>query len=120
MTTAPDFMQSKGHSPAEVFNVEDRPKPRKAMSVIDALEAIEGFTNHNLTARMAKLEAAIRNCNGEACRAYGLSVGVTSDLLSAAYVLKRAAGQINVLLHAVGVMLLVPQILQRGEKIESV
>jgi hypothetical protein len=94
--------------------------PNRLRGVREALQTIEKFTGDDLTSRIAKIERAILQCDGEACRAYGRSAGVTSDLLSAAYVLKQAAGQVNVLVHAVAVMLLVPQILKPGEKIESV
>src|SRR5438105_13349970 len=82
--------------------------------VIGAVRTIEKFTGASLTGRIADLEHAIQNCDGQACRAHGMSAGVTSELLAAGYVLKRAAGQVNVLIHAVAVMLLVPKIVQPG------
>lgn len=74
----------------------------------------------DLTSRIAELEWAVKGCDGPQCRARGVQAGATSNLLSAAYAVKRAAGQINVLIHAVGGLLLVPQIMEPGEKIEYV
>ena len=86
--------------------------------MIRALEAIESFIGSDLTARIADLEWEVKGCDGAQCSAKSAQVGVTSELLSAAYVVKRAAGQINVLIHAVGGLLLVPQIMEPDEKIE--
>jgi hypothetical protein len=87
-------------------------------TMIRALEAIESFIGSDLTARIADLEWEVKGCDGAQCSAKSAQVGVTSELLSAAYVVKRAAGQINVLIHAVGGLLLVPQIMEPDEKIE--
>jgi hypothetical protein len=45
---------------------------------------------------------------------------VTTELLASAYAIKKTAGQINVLIHAVGILLLLPNILEPEEKIEYV
>lgn len=44
---------------------------------------------------------------------------VTSDTLSAALLVKRRAGQINVLVHSIGILTALPYILEPGETIES-
>ena len=85
-----------------------------------ALDAIKSFTRDDLTGRIAELESAVKGCDGEGCRAKEVEAGVTADLLAAAYDVKRAAGQINVLIHAVAVLLLVPKIVESGERIEYV
>lgn len=85
-----------------------------------ALEAIAAFIGSDLTARIAEMERAVIGCDGDQCAVKGVEAGVTAELLSAAYAIKRAAGQVNVLIHAVGGMLLTPQILEPGEKIEYV
>jgi hypothetical protein len=92
----------------------------KAMDLIRAASIIERFTDSNLTARIARIESSIRNFDGAACRAHCGEVGINSDLLSAAYEFKRKAGQVNVLIHAVAVMLLVPKIIEPGERILAV
>jgi len=43
----------------------------------------------------------------------------SEPLLDAALFMKQAAGQVNVLIHAVGILLSLPHILQDGEVVES-
>ncbi|HSC17453.1 MAG TPA: hypothetical protein VLC74_00925 [Rhizomicrobium sp.] len=94
--------------------------PTASPTMIQALDAIENFIGSDLTARIADLEWGVKGCDGIECGAKNVEAGVTSDLLSAAYAMKRAAAQINVLIHAVGGLLLVPQILEENEKIQYV
>jgi hypothetical protein len=90
------------------------------LNMIDALHSIEAFIGSDLTARIADLEWSVKGCDSGQCGIKSIQAGVTSDLLSAAYAVKRAAGQINVLIHAVGGLLLLPKIMEPGEKIEYV
>jgi hypothetical protein len=53
------------------------------------------------------------------CLSLFSSGGIQSDLLDAALVMKRAAGQVNVLIHAVGILLSLPHILEEGESVEA-
>ncbi len=46
--------------------------------------------------------------------------GAKADVLSAAGVVKRLVGQINVTVHALGILLCLPHILEPGERIEYV
>lgn len=89
-------------------------------SMIQALQTVEAFIGSDLTSRIADLEWAVKGCDGDQCDAKSVNAGVTSNLLTAAYAVKRAAGEINVLIHAVGGLLLLPQIMEPGEKIEYV
>jgi hypothetical protein len=43
---------------------------------------------------------------------------VTHEVLASAFLVKRAAGEINVVIHALGILLLVSRLLVDGEKIE--
>lgn len=88
--------------------------------MLRAFRTIENFIGKNLTGRIGQLEAAVKDCDAEGCHTHSLQAGVTTDLLAAAHVVKRAAGQINVLIHAVAVMLLVPKIIEAGEKVQFV
>ena len=89
-------------------------------SIADALQAIDTFIGPDLAGRIAELEWSIKGCTGDGCRAKGEEAGVTSALLTAAYAVKRAAGQIHVVIHAVGGLLLLPKIMERDEKLEYV
>jgi hypothetical protein len=46
------------------------------------------------------------------------SLGITSDLLESAITLKRTVGQINVLIYSIGILLPLPEILEKDEFIE--
>jgi hypothetical protein len=45
--------------------------------------------------------------------------GITAEALEAAILIKRMSGQINVLVHAIGIMTALPYILEPGEMVES-
>jgi len=49
-----------------------------------------------------------------------IGCGAEGDVLAAAGLLKQIAGQINVVIHAVGILLCLPNILQAGETIQYV
>ncbi len=89
-------------------------------NMTSAMKSIEAFIGPDLTARIADLEWQVQGCDGAQCCAKTSGIGVTSELLTAAYAVKRAAGQINVLIHAIGGLLLTQQIMQLGERIEYV
>jgi hypothetical protein len=48
------------------------------------------------------------------------SSGVDREVLAAAAALKRLAGQINVSIHATGILLCLPHILEPGESVDYV
>ena len=48
------------------------------------------------------------------CQALGLDI----DLLTASYLVKSLAGQINVIIHAVGILTALPEILEENERVE--
>ncbi len=88
-------------------------------SMIQALEAIQRFMGPNLTGRIGSLENAMRGRDGTQCVSESELHGVTSDLLAAAYAVKLAAAQIDVVIHAVGGLMLIPKILEPGETIQA-
>ncbi len=89
-------------------------------SMIQALQSVGTFVASDLTTKIAEMEWAVKGCDSGQCSIKSTEAGVTSELLSAAYAVKRAAAQINVLVHAVGGLLLLPKIMEPGEKIEYV
>ncbi len=101
-------------------NGERGTEPTKVNTAEQGLKSIEAFIRSDLTARIAELEWSVRGCDSRQCRSRSVEAGVTSELLSAAYSVKRAAGQIHVLIHAVGSLLLLPKIMEPDEQIEYV
>lgn len=89
-------------------------------SIVKALHAIEAFTGDDLGNKIHELEWSVRGLNGPGCLAKAKEMQVTGELLTAAYAVKRAAAQINTLIHAVGGLMLLTKIIEDGEHIEEV
>jgi hypothetical protein len=91
-----------------------------SQSLPEALAHIEDFQEQSLSVTIAGLENALmglqKNSIGPVCTAKRLD----ANLLESAVTLKRAASQINVIIHAVGIVVALPHILEEGEIIESV
>jgi hypothetical protein len=76
-------------------------------------------TGTELTARIGAIEVALI---GKQRRAVELTIaknGVDEGLLHGAITIKNLAGQINVIIHAVGILVSLPHLLASGEMIES-
>ena len=76
------------------------------------------FTGADLTETLGRIEGAVPGLSVEDCGAFLESAGVDREALAAAAELKRLAGQINVTIHALGILLCLPHILEAGETIE--
>jgi hypothetical protein len=92
--------------------------PKSVTDLLKAILDLHGFTGSSLTRRIAALESALMNADAGSCSAILNRESVSRELLSGAYLLKRAAGQINVVIHALGILFVVPHILESGERIE--
>ncbi len=88
-------------------------------SLAEAAGLILAFENGSLTRRLAELEGRLRGTKAVNLASCLPDLGITPALWVAGTTLKKAAGQINVLLHAVGVLLILPRVLQPGEAILS-
>lgn len=88
------------------------------MDLIEAANIVERFAGASLTDRIAELERAMV---GKAATSLPqLSLADTpGDLLSAAANLKRVAAQVDTMIHAIGISLCLPHILESGEVVES-
>ncbi|HVS35728.1 MAG TPA: hypothetical protein VMS17_09105 [Gemmataceae bacterium] len=87
-------------------------------SLAEAVQVLEQFTKGNLRGKIASIEQILRLSGQADCRDYLARSAITSDLFTAALLLKQAAGQINEVIHAVAILLLLPNLLQEGEKVE--
>ena len=81
---------------------------------------LERFTGMDLTVTLGRIEGAVRGLSVEDCGAFLESEGVDRGALAAAAELKRLAGQINVTIHALGILLCLPHILEAGETVQYV
>lgn len=85
-----------------------------------AISALQAFCGPDLTQTIERIEASLRNTTLDTCATALAACGTRSEVLSAAGLIKRIAGQINVVIHALGILLCLPRILQQGEVIEYV
>lgn len=87
--------------------------------VQDALLNLERFKNSNLTKRIAGLEQLLAGNNINGVKKELGKEGITQSLLHAALVVKKASSQIDVVVHALGIMTALPYILKQDEHVES-
>lgn len=78
------------------------------------------FTGPDLTQTLARIEGAVRGVAAKDCANFLESAGVGREALAAAAEMKRLAGQINVTIHALGILLCLPHILEPDERVEYV
>lgn len=84
----------------------------------EALAGLQRFAGESLTRRIASLEIAFENADRLGCKSILDRETVTRDVLSGAYLVKRLASEINVVIHALGVLLLLPELLEQEERVE--
>jgi hypothetical protein len=89
------------------------------MNLLEAARELEMFERGDMTGRLASLESAFRGQSRDHARLLCASNGIEPALMQAAFIFKAAAGQINVLLHAVGILTALPSILREGEQVEQ-
>lgn len=90
------------------------------MQLETAIGAFRQFCGGDLTATLARIESALQGASASHVDAALSSFGVSEDTLASAGQLKQLVGQLNVVIHAVGILLCLPRILEAGEAIESV
>lgn len=77
------------------------------------------FAGKNLTKTLARIEGEARGVKAEDCGPLLDQAHATRQTLEAAAELKRAAGQVDVTIHALGVLLCLQHILKAGEVVSS-
>ena len=85
------------------------------MELARAAEEVQRFESGALTARISGAEQTLEGLRAEQLPATLVELGVGESLLSAATVLKRAVGQVNVLIHAVGILTSLPKELTQNK-----
>jgi hypothetical protein len=85
-----------------------------------AAREVQGFgIGSELTVRIAEIEASLSNSPAEKVEALLAEQNVEPSLLGSALAIKALSSQINVLIHAAGMLAALPHILVEYEKIES-
>lgn len=90
------------------------------MSVNQAIRAIEAFQGTSLTASLAEIEREVVGKRATQLRDLCEIRAVNHGFMASAASIKRFAGQINVIIHAAGILCSLPKLLERGEVVESV
>ena len=86
----------------------------------ETIRLLSRFAGANLTDTLARIEGEVRGVTSDRASAFLDEVGAERAVLAAAGEMKRLAGQINVTIHALGILLCLPHILEEGEWVEYV
>ena len=84
-----------------------------------ALTQLKQFSKSDLTRRISDLEFILSNRDALSVKSRLDTEQVTGPLLKSALTIKQVASQIDVIVHAVGIMVSLPYILGKGEVVQS-
>ena len=90
------------------------------MTIDKALHALETFQGDSLTESLSHIESSIIGSGTDDVEGFCADRGINDTLMESAIAVKRVAGQINVIIHAAGILRSLPGILEPEEKVESV
>jgi hypothetical protein len=88
------------------------------MELLRVAAVLKKYEGTGLTETLFKFKVAVMGLTASDCARVLGSAGVDREVLAAAAALKRLAGQINVFIHATGILLCLPHILEPGESVE--
>lgn len=90
------------------------------MSIDNAIKAIERFQGDSLTRSLAKIEDEIIGASAEVSKGYCARRDVNDEFIGSALAVKKVSGQINVIIHAAGILHSLKDLLKEGEVVENV
>src|SRR5436309_768744 len=90
------------------------------MELYEAVSSLQQFAGSDLTKTLAAIEASLVGVTENTCANVMVDCGAKNDVLAAAGLVKQIAGQINVIIHALGILLCLPHILEADERVEYV
>ena len=90
------------------------------IAIAEALHLLQTFRGVDLTQTIYQIEKSVRGISAEKYAEVVSTSGAKAEVLGAAGLVKQLAGQINVVIHALGILLCLPHILRAGEIIEYV
>lgn len=90
------------------------------MSIDHAIEAIENFQGASLTESLSSIEAHIKRFDLNDIQSFCDSRGINDAFMASALSIKKIAGQINVVIHAAGILCSLQSIMEPGEVVENV
>lgn len=89
------------------------------MTITDAIAQINRFKGRSLTETIAAVESELTNAGVARVSSVNESFHINQQLLVAAAAIKRASSQVDVVIHAVGIVYALPRILESDEVVES-
>jgi len=92
---------------------------RDMHDLAQALTMLDGFRADSLRKAIAKLEHSLGGLTKSDAKTSLGKQGVTTKLMRAALLVKKHSSQINEIVHAIGILLVLPHILEAGESVES-
>ena len=84
----------------------------------DIMERIQEFKTESLTSKISVLEKSLVGANNRSAANLLKEVGVDDELMEGALIIKQVAGEINVIIHTLGILHYLPDILKDGEEVE--
>lgn len=90
------------------------------MSIESAIEAISKFQGNSLTESLSRLEEDIIGASAADSLKYCTERKIDDDFVASALAVKNVAGEINVIIHASGILHSLKDILKKGEVVQSV
>jgi hypothetical protein len=89
-------------------------------TVEDAADVLLAFLRTGgLTKTIASLEHSLEGKDGDASRSVVSEAGITVDLLAATMAVRAELGRMSDLIHAAGIVLALPHILEPGERVKG-
>lgn len=87
--------------------------------IIQAAQLVQDFEKDSLADQISAIETILQGANAEKFAASFRLLGIDPGLLDAALTMKSVAREINVIIHAVGILLAIPKILADDERVIS-
>jgi 3-hydroxy-3-methylglutaryl CoA synthase len=97
----------------------EQSKPTQ-LAIAEAIHLLQTFRSADLTQTIYKIEKSLKGVSAQNYSAVLATSGAKAEALGAAGLIKQLAGQINVVIHALGILLCLPHILRPGEVIDYV
>lgn len=89
-------------------------------NITESIELLSRFTGSSLTRTLASIEKSVCGVTADRMTGFLAEAGAQREMLRAAGEMKRLAGQINVTIHALGILFCLPHLLENGEQVECV
>src|SRR5258708_10345271 len=97
----------------------DESKPPQ-VALAGAIHLLQTFRGPDLTRTIGQIEKSLKGVSANSYAAVLATSGAKAEILGAAGLVKQLAGQIDVVVHTLGILLCLPYILRPGEVIDYV